>query len=934
MGGDWNLTLNFNIDNQGYNEPGKPRSARRLKELMGIHLFKDVYRRQHPNRRRFTWEREGDGPRKRSRIDFFLTTQTVANNVLNTDIMPITSLSDHSMISMQFDMSRIREGKGLWKLSPRYLKMLVYRNLVRRVFYETYGMYYLNDRGESFIIHCSNREREEFFNESVEYITNLPISIDPHRMLEVLLNNIRVESQAFEKAIQEKEFYELNRIQKQLSELVDQNDRRELKIRLREEYREILEEKTREIFMLRNERWVREGEKLNPSFFALGKQVAAQRYLPELLIDRENGEGERLTTNQTEIESEITKFYANLYKSEQGSFEYQEKFLSYIKCSLDNSDREELCKEVTKKEILIIIKSFSRNRTPGLDGLPIEFYLENWNIIADDFVEIAKYIIANKILSKTQRKGIITITPKDGDKKLLKNWRPISLLCVDYKIISKILARRMQFCLENVIDKNQYCSVPGGSIVNCNMFIRDITYFVNNENMEAAFFKVDWHKAFDMVNLEFLFKVMGKMGFGDEFISLIKMLYNNIESAMLINNHIGNYFPLTRSVRQGCPLSMILYTIYQEPFFAAIRENTKIDSLVLPDHSIVKAIGYADDTNIIIKSDKSLIEVDRIITEFEYATKSLVNRNHKSKIFGMGKWANKTDWSVTWCSIDKDVCNILGIFHCNNYLDSVKLNWTNIYCKIESHVRILNSRKLDLFQRASYVNTCILSKAWYLAHIYPLYNDVYVKVKKVIFKYIWIGNYEPVKRATVCMEKDIGGLGVFEFMAKANSIIVNSFLRSYILEKGNQGLISYYCQNRMRHLIPRDCHSPMIYRSPSPYYEYIMSLINKCKDSLKFPIFKNKELYSIFFKTEHITVETKYPVFNWKRIWKNFNSSKIILYKKEFVYKHLHEVLAVGKRLYEFRLSTSGVCSLCGNEESAIHLFYFCDKVKPVFQCF
>ena len=87
-----------------------------------------------------------------------------------------------------------------------------------------------------------------------------------------------------------------------------------------------------------------------------------------------------------------------------------------------------------------------------------------------------------------QKKGIITIFPKSGDKKDLKNWRPISLLCVDYKIISKLLGRRIQLILEKIIDINQYCSIPGKSIINCNMLIRDIVFFVNEEEVEAAFF--------------------------------------------------------------------------------------------------------------------------------------------------------------------------------------------------------------------------------------------------------------------------------------------------------------------------------------------------------------------------------------------------------------------------------------------------------------
>ena len=216
------------------------------------------------------------------------------------------------------------------------------------------------------------------------------------------------------------------------------------------------------------------------------------------------------------------------------------------------------------------------------------------------------------------------------------------------------------------------------------------------------------------------------MGFGDEFSSMIKMLYTNIESAMLINNNIGRYFSLTRSVRQGCPLSMILYVIYQEPLYCAIRQNVAIKPLVLPDHAEIKVIGYADDTNIIVKSEESLLEIDKILDNFEKATNSKINKNNKSKLFGMGKWKNKTDWPIDWIVVDLDNFFTLGVFHCNAYADTLERNWSNITRKIENQTRILHGRKLTLFQRALYVNSCILSKVWYLAYIYPMSSD-YVK---------------------------------------------------------------------------------------------------------------------------------------------------------------------------------------------------------------
>lgn len=139
--------------------------------------------------------------------------------------------------------------------------------------------------------------------------------------------------------------------------------------------------------------------------------------------------------------------------------------------------------------------------------------------------------------------------------KIKKNWRPISLLCVDYTIISKLLANRMQIVLEKIIDGNQYCSVPGRSIVQCNMLIRDIMFYVNSSDKEAAFLKLDWHKAFDLVNINFYLNVICKIRFDDRFVGWIQMLYNNAESAICINNFLGKFFSISRSVRQGCHLA-------------------------------------------------------------------------------------------------------------------------------------------------------------------------------------------------------------------------------------------------------------------------------------------------------------------------------------------------------------------------------------------
>ena len=160
--------------------------------------------------------------------------------------------------------------------------------------------------------------------------------------------------------------------------------------------------------------------------------------------------------------------------------------------------------------------------------------MENWDIIGDDFTSVVECITQNKTISDSQCKGVITLIKKDGNGKDLKNWRPISLLCVDYKIVAKLLAKRVQCVLDKIIDSNQFCAVPGRSIVQCNMLIRDIVYYVNSSNKEAAFLKLDWYKAFDLVDVGFLMRILNRLGFGDNFVNMINMLYTDIEITMHI----------------------------------------------------------------------------------------------------------------------------------------------------------------------------------------------------------------------------------------------------------------------------------------------------------------------------------------------------------------------------------------------------------------
>ena len=420
------------------------------------------------------------------------------------------------------------------------------------------------------------------------------------------------------------------------------------------------------------------------------------------------------------------------------------------------------------------------NKTPGVDGLPVEFYLQNWEIISDDLLDLYNTILNTGCLSETQRKGIIILIPKsDGEVLSIDEFRPISLLCVDYKILSKILSERIKLVLHKVVYNKQFCGIPGRSIVQCNMELRDIIHYANDSNSNLAVLNLDWYKAFDLVPIEFIFKVLEALGFGETFVNWIKTLYNGIESSIEINNILTDFFPVQRSVRQGCPLSMSLFLLFQEPFYRAVIASRVIRPMPLPDSSEIKILGYADDTNILITSNESIIEVFSLISRFEEATGSKLNRN-KTKIFGIGTWKNRDQWPLQDFKIEKDHLYTLGIYHSNNYNNCVDKNWSEIISKLKNHCNMLLSRRLTLHQRVTYANAVMLSKMWYIAHIYPLTEKYAKEANTIVFRYIWGGRYEPIKRNTVFRPKNEGGLAVVNCLVKAKTIMLSTFIKCYV----------------------------------------------------------------------------------------------------------------------------------------------------------
>ena len=206
----------------------------------------------------------------------------------------------------------------------------------------------------------------------------------------------------------------------------------------------------------------------------------------------------------------------------------------------------------------------------------------------------------------------------------LKNWRPLSLLNTDYKILTKLLANRLKYVLPSIINEDQSGYLEGCFIGQNIRLLEDISFFTKAENKPGIILSIDFEKAFDSVNWNFLINTLKFLNFGQNIISYIKTVYNNIESTVINNGNTSKYFKLERGVRQGCPLSAYLFILIIEILANKIRCDPSIRGIYI-DNKEIKISLLADNTTCFLSDLCSLKHLLTLLMLFHHCSGLKIN---------------------------------------------------------------------------------------------------------------------------------------------------------------------------------------------------------------------------------------------------------------------------------------------------------------------
>ena len=328
--------------------------------------------------------------------------------------------------------------------------------------------------------------------------------------------------------------------------------------------------------------------------------------------------------------------------------------LAPLNVALDVNEARLMGNSIDLIKIELAITESANGKAPGLDGIPTELWKEclraqikNQKIKKPAFnvtavlMHVFNDIIQNGVAEGTSfAEGWVCPIHKKKDRRKISNYRPITILNTDYKIFTRALASRLATCAPALIHPDQAGFVPSRQIFDHIRLSQFMIHYAEAEEINGAIVALDQEKAYDRVDHEYLWRTLGKMNFPMTFINTVKSLYDSAVSVVIINGVISKTYKITRGVRQGDPLSCLLFDLAIEPLACALRQST-LEGMEIPGAAerLITTL-FADDTTVYLSENDSYNELLAILQEWCCGSTAKFNEE-KSELIPIGTKAHR-----------------------------------------------------------------------------------------------------------------------------------------------------------------------------------------------------------------------------------------------------------------------------------------------------
>ena len=733
--GDFNLVIDDEIDRTVGSKETHIKASQIVKDYMENAYMSDIWRERHPDSRVYTFTR-GKPKFIGSRIDLMITEIALSSWIKTAKIYP-RYLTDHAPILIEIKPHETVRGRGYWKLNNSILLEKEYLNLI---------------------------------NQELDKLIQNNFSEDAQDIWESIKICCIAHSQNYSKIRASDKRLIISQLEEKIIALNEKSNHtkseNEIIERTTEDLNEIKNETLQGVLFRTKANWYNESEASTKFFFSLEKAKSGAKNMNSILL--ENGQE---VTNINKILNEQHNFYRKLYtKNENVHFDFTNE------SGIDVGElRESMEGLFTMQEISTAVKGMARNKTPGLDGLPVEFYVMFWNKLKMPLLSAINQAFKNGNLHRSALRGVINLIPKRGkDNRILKHQRPITILCTDYKIVEKVLANRLKPALELIIQEDQKGFLSSRNI-SCNIRrILDLVTYCDAEDIPGLVISIDFQKCFDMIEIDALLGSMQYFKIGADFQRWTKILFTNAQACIINNGHFSRYFSVTRGVKQGGPCSAYFFLLVAEILAINLKNDPEIKGIMV--HNIMRLLGqYADDIDLYLFGEQNTVSaVFRSIEFFSKRTGFWINYD-KTTVYRIGAIKNSvakfyTKQKVKWIEND-DSINVLGVEITKNMGMLQKLNFQPLIEKAQGIFQQWLNRGLSLIGKIMIINTLVASLFIYKMTVLPRMSELYInRLHEIINKFIWNNKKPKIPPETLQLPKENGGLGLINFRNKDHAL--------------------------------------------------------------------------------------------------------------------------------------------------------------------
>ncbi|WVZ51089.1 hypothetical protein U9M48_002268, partial [Paspalum notatum var. saurae] len=438
------------------------------------------------------------------------------------------------------------------------------------------------------------------------------------------------------------------------------------------------------------------------------------------------------------------------------------------------------------------------NKAPGPDGFPPEFYQVFWNIIKTDLMALfAEFHKGTLALNRLNFSNIILI-PKTGDANKIQQYRPICLLNVSFKIFTKVATNRIVRVAHNIIRPSQTAFLPGRNIMEGAVVLHETLHELHKKKLNGVIFKIDFEKAYDKVRWDFLQQTLRMKGFSATWCDWIKSFVQGGNVAINVNGQNDAYFQTRKGLRQGDPLSPILFNIVAD-MLAIIINRAKNDGLVngVIPHLVedgLSILQYADDTVIFLDHNLEMAKnMKALLCMFEKLSGLKINF-HKSEIFcfGQAKECENVYSELFGCRSGSFPFRYLGLpMH---YRKLGNRDWKHIEERFEQRLSGWKGKLLSVGGRLVLINSVLSSLPMFMLSFFAIPKGVLKKLEYFRSRFFWQNDqhkkkYHLIKWDQIRQPKEQGGLGIIDLEVQ-NKCLLSKWLFKLANEDGMwQGLI-------------------------------------------------------------------------------------------------------------------------------------------------